>query len=373
MKLENTTRFFAALIFVWLFLFPGFVFSQAIPFDSDRWEINAAESKVIEHLGRKSLSLKGGQAIVKDSNFTNGVIEFDIAFTGERGFMGAVWRWQDVGNFEEFYIRPHLSGDADANQYQPVINGTTAWQLYVGEGFTAPVKYEYDKWIPVKIAVSGNTAEVYINDLENPALFISDLKRETKAGKVGLNVSNFAPAFYSNFRFTPMADLKLKGTAKEKKPLPNGTVLNWMVSNLVEEKLLEGKYQLSEADKQNLNWKNLKSESEGFANLGRLQGVEGEKNTVFARVKIQSDKEQTKKFKFGFSDRAKIYFNDRLIYGGTNYYLSRDPRFLGTIGLFDELYLPLKKGDNELWIAVSETFGGWGVTGFFDDSGGIKF
>jgi hypothetical protein len=30
--------------------------------------------------------------------------------------------------------------------------------------------------------------------------------------------------------------------------------------------------------------------------------------------------------------------------------------------LFDELILPLKRGDNELWFAVSEDFGGWAVT-----------
>jgi len=41
--------------------------------------------------------------------------------------------------------------------------------------------------------------------------------------------------------------------------------------------------------------------------------------------------------------------------------MSRDYRFLGTIGFFDQLFLPLKKGSNELWFVVSENFGGWGV------------
>jgi hypothetical protein len=30
-------------------------------------------------------------------------------------------------------------------------------------------------------------------------------------------------------------------------------------------------------------------------------------------------------------------------------------------GLYDELILPLHAGDNQVWIAVSEDFGGWGV------------
>jgi hypothetical protein len=41
--------------------------------------------------------------------------------------------------------------------------------------------------------------------------------------------------------------------------------------------------------------------------------------------------------------------------------MSRDYRYLGTIGLFDSVTLPLKAGENEIWIAVSEAFGGWGI------------
>jgi hypothetical protein len=47
---------------------------------------------------------------------------------------------------------------------------------------------------------------------------------------------------------------------------------------------------------------------------------------------------------------------------GSDAFASRDYRFLGTIGLYDELFLPLEVGDNEVWLAVSEGFGGWGVT-----------
>ncbi len=41
------------------------------------------------------------------------------------------------------------------------------------------------------------------------------------------------------------------------------------------------------------------------------------------------------------------------------------------VGLFDELALPLKRGANELWFAVSETFGGWAVTADVPDRAGI--
>jgi hypothetical protein len=46
---------------------------------------------------------------------------------------------------------------------------------------------------------------------------------------------------------------------------------------------------------------------------------------------------------------------------GDDTYRSRDYRFLGSIGWYDTLFLPLISGDNDLVVAVSEDFGGWGV------------
>jgi hypothetical protein len=286
--------------------------------------------------------------------------------------MGAVWRIQDFDNYEEFYLRPHQSGNPDANQYEPVFNGVAAWQLYYGDAYSAPVKYDFNQWIHVKIAVSGKSADIYIKDMTTPALFVSPLKREVKQGRVGLSVGNFAPAYFSNFSFIPMSNVELKGKAKAPDATPAGTVMSWMVSSVVEGKSLERKYQLTPADKEKLNWKTLDCETSGICNLARLQGINEGRNTVFARLIIQSDSEQVKKIRFGFSDAVKVYFNDRLLYGGSDLYQSRDYRFLGTVGLFDELYLPLKQGDNELWMAVTENFGGWGIKAMFDDMDGIR-
>ncbi len=44
---------------------------------------------------------------------------------------------------------------------------------------------------------------------------------------------------------------------------------------------------------------------------------------------------------------------------------------MGTIGLFDAVYLDLKKDENTLLMAVSEDFGGWLITGKFADEQGI--
>jgi len=99
--------------------------TEPIPFDSPRWQIEAVESRVEEYEGRNSLLLRGGLALIADADFTEGVIEYYCAFPEARAFVGATWRVQDAANREEFYIRPHQSGNPDANQYTPVFNGLT--------------------------------------------------------------------------------------------------------------------------------------------------------------------------------------------------------------------------------------------------------
>ncbi|MGH9892639.1 MAG: hypothetical protein ACREA0_11745, partial [bacterium] len=137
---------------------------SSLPFGDYQWDVEAKEGRVEEYLGRQSLYLSGGQAIVKGSELTDGVIEYDVAFGPQRGFIGAMWRLQDSQNYEEFYMRPHQSGNPDANQYTPVFHGIAGWQLYYGEGYGVAIPYPFNAWIHVKIVVAGSQAEVYIND-----------------------------------------------------------------------------------------------------------------------------------------------------------------------------------------------------------------
>jgi hypothetical protein len=76
--------------------------------------------------------------------------------------------------------------------------------------------------------------------------------------------------------------------------------------------------------------------------------------------------------RFGYSDRVRVFLNGRLVYAGNDSFATRDPNFLGTVGLFSELALPLRSGANELWFAVSETFGGWAITADLPDRTGVR-
>ncbi|MEC4894911.1 MAG: hypothetical protein SAL07_16945 [Oscillatoria sp. PMC 1051.18] len=367
-------------IFVFILLTVGYSYSQplqasqVIPFDSTRWEINAEESKVENYLGQQSLFLKEGFAVVKDSNFLDGIIEYDVAFDKARGFIGALWRIQDLGNYEKFYMRPHQSGNPDANQYTPVFNEVSGWQLYHGEGFGTPIQYPFNEWIHVKIVVSGNQGEIYIDDMNEPALFINDMKRKVEPGKVGLIVEEFAPGHFANFTYTSVNNPPLKKQAPELKPVPPGTINSWFVSNAFDGKALESKVTLSAEDRENLTWKKFSTEPMGLLNLAQADSFSEDKNTIFVRTIINSDSEQIKPLEFGFSDQVKVYINAQLVYSGSDSFRSRDYRFLGTVGYYDTVYLQLKPGINELRLAVTEARprGGWGVKGRFKDTAGIS-
>ncbi|MEX1311946.1 MAG: hypothetical protein AB1Z65_16100, partial [Candidatus Sulfomarinibacteraceae bacterium] len=302
---------------------------EVVPFDSPRWRIEAAEHRVEEYRGKEALVLRGGLALIEDADFTDGVIEFSCAFPEARAFVGATWRVRDAANREEFYIRPHQSGNPDANQYTPVFNGLSAWQLYHGEGFGAPVDYAFDVWIPVRIVVAGDQAEVYVGDLETPALFIDDLKREAASGGLGLTVANFGAARFADFRYDPADNPTLRGRVDRERSRPEGTIDRWRVSTPIAEASIDGMLEIPPGVTDDLVWATLETEATGLANLSRVHRLTREANTVIAAVTVTSDREQSKLLAFGYSDRARVFLNGRLLYSGNNGFRTRDYRYLG--------------------------------------------
>ena len=130
-----------------------------------------------------------------------------------------------------------------------------------------------------------------------------------------------------------------------------------------------------------MNWINIKSEPSGLVNISRFRKkarplapivTRSPKDVVFARTTIVSDRDQIKKLSFGYSDDVVIYLNGRAVYSGRSGFVSRYPGYLGIVGVDnDSVYLNLKKGRNELVLAVSEVFGGWGYICRLDEMSGI--
>jgi len=92
----------------------------------------------------------------------------------------------------------------------------------------------------------------------------------------------------------------------------------------------------------------------------RLQPQPGTK-VVYARANIDSDREQVKKLCLGYSDEVSVFLNGQILFRGRSAQNFRDPGFLGIVDPEnDAVYLSLKKGKNELVLALSELGGGWG-------------
>lgn len=349
------------VLFILMLISVDVAAQTAVPFSSPRWKIKADSAVRETYLGRPALKLLKGTALLEDADFRNGIIEFDIALTRNRNFPSVEFRMQDDQNYEHYYLRPHQSGNPDAMQYTPVWNALAGWQLYYGPGFNNPMPLPFDRWLHVRLVVSGKQAEVFFDNDSMPVLYISRLKRDVITGMIRLSNPAPTPIWFSNLVYTRSDDVTIKSTPMPVAPLPAGTVTSWEVSSPFSENLVKDKAQLSASDTASLSWRRLNADELGITDLSRLSGVTDTVNTVFARMVINASEPGLKKLSFGFSDRARVYLNNRLLYAGDDGFMSRDYRFLGTIGYFDAVYLDLKPGRNELWIAVSETFGGWGI------------
>lgn len=362
---------------------------KPIPFSDKRWKIEAEGQMIEYYKGYECLYLKQGRATLPDVQFLNGIIEFDICLTKQVSFSGFFFRQTDPNDYEELYFRAHLSGYPDAYQYTPVFNGDPAWQLYhdqfdgvndgyihwkptkdVLNGYNNVLDFPYDSWAHVRMLVKNDKAELYFNNNPEPVAVINKLLQAQKAGAVGVTSSLSAMRF-ANFSYTQTDDVVLKKTQPALNNIPANSVMQWQVSNSFKEDVLKNMNRLDVSFANKLTWKKLAIENGGFANLARLSPV-ADSNTVLAKIIVTSEKEQVKKLDIGYSDRVKVFCNGQVIYSGDNSFRTRDYRFLGTIGYFDAAYLPLKKGENTIILAVSETFGGWGVMGKWENMEGIQ-
>ena len=343
--------------------------AQLQPFDTATWDIHAAESRIEPYRGRSALLLRNGTAWLKGSRFENGSIEFDVAFSNALGFPGIAFRAVSRADYELLYMRATLSGGPHATQYTPVLHGLYGWQIYTGPAYEASPQWTFDRWMHVKLVVSGTRAEVFV-DSDTAVQVIPRLRGAQAAGEIGFVVVP-GSARFANVVVRAENAPHLTGTPPTvRDSVPATMVRSWRVSAPFAESSLTGVTQLAAVP--GGGWSMLDVEERGIANLARLAPYDSSHNTVVAAVTLDADRAATVRMRFGFSDRVRVFLNGRLLYTGDDGFGTRDADFLGTVGLFDELALPLRHGRNELWFAVSETFGGWAVTADLPDRRGIR-
>ena len=349
------------------------VLAQSIPMTAERWELQS-EARFVDHDGRAAIRmgsgpgvpLKGGQAALTGAEFSTGVIEYDVQVGSHRDFVYFMFRADEANNSETFYIRPHQSGNPDATQYTPIVNGNLAWQIFTDEGFTSAVRFKPDQWMHVRLDVYRDSALVTIDG--EPALVVPDLKSTSRTGSMAF-IAN-AGAYVSNFSVTPIPDYENPVPPPAPEPLPAGSVAAWRVSPPMAKD--EAMTRAAAGDWNGVGWGRIPVETHGVANLSLTGAREPEKQTAIARFTLNSDAARTATMQFGFSDAVRVFLNGRPLYEGADAQGSRDYRFLGIVGFWDTLFLPLQAGANEVVFVVTEpTNGGWAAAARIEPQAGV--
>ena len=346
----------------------------SVPPDSPRWTLEG-EARVAEYLGRKCLFLDGGGATVKDLVLRDGVIDVDVATPANRGFFGIQFRiTEDNANAEWIYLRQHKSGLPDAMQYTPVLNTGLNWQIYNGPGFTGAVDIPKDAWFHLRLEITGAQAKLYVKDMQKPALVISDLKSGVQKGQVALAVL-IGATYWSNFEVRTTPDVPWE---RHLPSMPAGTLTKWSISPAYDALARSVERPLSSSKSAAIQWQSVEAEPPGFVVLyryreaphlnvtfandfsKRLEPQPGTK-LLYARTDIESSRDQVAKLYIGYSDEVSVFLSGKILFRGRSAQNFRDPGFLGIVSPEnDAVYLPLKKGSNELLLAISELGGGWG-------------
>ena len=351
----------------------------AIAFDPATWELSGDAAIETSDSGG-TLSVASGRAVHRDLMMADGTIEFDLEVTPHRSFVFVAFRVEERGEHEEIYFRPHKSMLPDAIQYTPAYLGRGQWQLYHDTHSTAAAPLPAGEPIRVKIAIEGQLGVVWVGDMEEPRLRFF-LARPRAEGRLAL--SSFRPA--GGPEGVPMArfsNLTIRPGEVDASPLfvaeafqvPRGRVSHWSLSPAFAPP--EGAVrELPAATLAADGWRRVGATPRGgFVEIERhVTRPEGaDRATVLARLTIAAEKAATHRLDLGFSDEVSVFLNGRLIVSANDDYSFNEPRRQGLLTL-DQLavYLPLAEGDNELVVAVTDRFGGWGLAGRFENVDGL--
>jgi hypothetical protein len=203
---------------------------------------------------------------------------------------------------------------------------------------------------------------------------MDDLKSGIQKGQLALVVLTGA-TYFSNFEVRTTPDAAWQ---RHLLPMPPGTLTHWSLSPSYDALGRNLERPLSAAESEVTRWQEVEAEPPGFVVINRyrespqvrvsfandfskrLEPQPGMK-VVYARTSIESDRDQVKRLYIGYSDDVSVFLNGQILFRGRSAQNFRDPGFLGIVNPEnDAVYLPLKKGSNELLLAISELGGGWG-------------
>lgn len=308
------------------------------------------------YLGRPSIYINRGVALARDVALANGTIEYDVAATPATSFLGLSFRATSPRFSEVILLRPRQSGTEEALQYDH------------GPGSSAIVNIPRERWVHVRVELSGVTARIFFDTATTPTLTVPRL---AGAGGARFGVWTGAygrGAYYSNITFTPST--MPVTTAGVPRPEP-GVITDWELSNVVEPATFAPG---ALPDLATLTWQRVSAEAGGFVLVNRyreqpngslprdpdsvMTGKIAGSRIVYARATIESPRAELRRLRYRYTDGLVIYLNGRPLAFAMNPPGFRDDLAIMSVA-GDAVYLPLAQGRNELVVASIELTGGW--------------
>lgn len=339
---------------------------RILPLDKSSWEFpNDSKVQSTIHKGKYALYLNR-EGYLKDFEFKNGTLEVKIAANIKRSFAGFIFR-ANHDHAEKVYLRMHKSRMPDAIQYSPIFNEESNWQLY--RELQNTTVFNTDDWNTLKLAVYNNQAVIFVNDVE--LLKIDKLRTDNTKGRIGF--FGLFGNWFADLTYSPEVDEKLFPIISSPKKNNIGIIKNWQVSEVYSIDELKNNSTLNITKKARFD--SFKTEESGLLPISKyrkkLSQGKFEKNKidfVIAKLIIHSDKKQTKKIYFDYSDKLTFYLNETMIFEGNNTFRAKGIQHTGHLGInSNALFLNLNKGKNEIICMISEKANGWGLMARFED------
>lgn len=358
------------------------------PMNEKHW---AATTDNVEFLNYKSVPAvrstdeNGFGIMLKDFEFTDGTIEFDVEFKGS-GFPGIDFRVdKDTLNSEKFYIRYFGTPDdlrRTTLQYAAVLDRVNMWDMT--DEYQAAASIYEGRWNHVKLVINGRQMKVYVNDTQSAALHVPALEGITKSGGISLTGN----VVYANFVARPNVTEDLPSSEGYDPTYNDSRYLRkWEVTQPSDFPFGKDVFMGIQSnpgvtiDPAYLDstaiWKPIKAGHRALVNLTKEYGGSdiGPRKLAWIKTTISSETDQEKRVDFGFSDEVWVFINGQPLHTDRNYYGSpgmKEPRGRCTIEN-SSFQLPLQKGENEVLIGVTNYFYGWGIIARLENTDGIKF
>lgn len=356
--------------------------SPPVPLNEAHWELTGTAAAFTDYKGAHTLRLTDGGAdqtgdnivTLKDVTFANGTIEYDIALTDETRFTSIHFRRKDGADTEHLYLRANAVGDTSVNsaiQYAAVIDGVNLWDL--SGDYQSNAHLLGDEWNHVKLVVRDRQLLAYVNDMERPALYVPRMDGDWERGSVGFD----GTAYITNVVVQPGETPGLApGAGYDLTDNDPRYLRIWRVSTPIGMPFGSEPTDAQVPDEQ-ADWSTIRAERLGLINLSRRFGAtpRGERRLVWLATTITAEEAQRRSLNLGFSDEVYVSLNGRPLYVDKNLYNTPGMKTPGGRLSVENtsIDLPLRAGENELLIGVTNFFFGWGLVARLDDGRGLRY